>query len=250
MTSIGSDRELPIDGPIPRLSLTSWESRYGVVAGITGRGDGFNLGLLTGEPSVAVMTRWRTFAAGFPEFPTVALGLQVHGTRLAVHRSLGPGLHVLDAVDGHVTRTRGVLLTVTVADCVPIYLVHPRTGTLALLHAGWRGVAAGMLECGLRTLADLADGTVDEVVMHCGVSICGECYQVGREVSAAVTGGAGHAGPLDLRRALAERGAALGVRDPTASSWCAAHDAPRFFSHRASGGRDGRMVAYLGLPSA
>jgi hypothetical protein len=53
--------------------------------------------------------------------------------------------------------TAGVLLTVSVADCVPVWLVEPESRAVALLHAGWRGVAAGILEAGLcRRAADSA----------------------------------------------------------------------------------------------
>jgi copper oxidase (laccase) domain-containing protein len=58
------------------------------------------------------------------------------------------------------------------------------------------------------------------------------------------------AGPLDLRGALADRARALGVGAVTVSGWCSAHDADRFYSHRRSAGKDGRMLAYLGVPRA
>jgi len=57
-------------------------------------------------------------------------------------------------------------------------------------------------------------------------------------------------GHVDLRVALAQQGQALGLGGITLSAWCSAHDRELFFSHRASGGRDGRMVAYAGLPLA
>ena len=53
---------------------------------------------------------------------------------------------------------------------------------------------------------------------------------------------------LDLRSVLAEQAALLGIRSVSISEWCSAHDARFFYSHRRSGGSDGRMVAYLGMP--
>jgi copper oxidase (laccase) domain-containing protein len=53
---------------------------------------------------------------------------------------------------------------------------------------------------------------------------------------------------LDLRERLAAQAEALGLVRVSGSSWCSAHDRDRFYSHRASGGRDGRMVAFLGMP--
>jgi copper oxidase (laccase) domain-containing protein len=86
--------------------------------------------------------------------------------------------------------------------------------------------------------------------MHCGVGICGRCYEVGAEVVRGVGLAAEGAGPwhIDLRDRLAEQAGALGLRDVTTSAWCSAGDREHFYSHRASKGRDGRMVAYLGIP--
>jgi copper oxidase (laccase) domain-containing protein len=53
-----------------------------------------------------------------------------------------------------------------------------------------------------------------------------------------------------LRAVLAQQGQALGLGQITQSPWCSAHDRAQFFSHRASGGRDGRMIAYAGMPLA
>lgn len=243
--------ERPLDGPIPRWEIAPWREQHGIVAGITGRGHDFNLGLLTGAPAAHVVEGWRSLAAAFaPQFTTLVAGLQVHGVRIATHDDLPPGWLIVDGVDGHTTRSPGVLLAVTVADCVPVYLAHPASGTVALLHAGWRGIAAGILEAGIKRLCEAANVPEGELVMHCGVAICGPCYEVGAEVRAAVTGRPGSPGPLDLRPMLADRARARGVEAVTASGFCAGHDGGRFFSHRRSGGRDGRMVAFLGLPRA
>jgi YfiH family protein len=243
--------EHPVPGPIPRYQLDEWSRRYGLVAGITGRGDGFNLGLLTAGSAEPIVGRWRELFVAFrSQFGTYVVGLQTHETRIAVHHQPPEGWIIRDAVDGHATRTPGVLLTATVADCVPVYLAHPGTGAVALLHAGWRGLASGMLEGGVSTLCQLANASVKDVVIHCGVAICGQCYEVGPEVQFAVLGTPRPAGPLDLRAALADRARALGVGAVTASGWCSAHDADRFYSHRRSSGQDGRMLAYLGVPRA
>jgi copper oxidase (laccase) domain-containing protein len=63
-----------------------------------------------------------------------------------------------------------------------------------------------------------------------------------------------HEGPgpwqLDLRERLANEAGQLGIRELSVSTWCSAHDRPTFYSHRASQGTDGRMVAYLGFPES
>jgi len=245
-------REIPASTPIPLYELPDWRDRHGVVAGITGRGSGpdpgFDLGLWSDAAVGQVMGRWRGFRRGVPGFDAVVLGGQVHGVAV---ETAGPGRGwiQIDGVDGWVTTSPGVLLTVTVADCIPIYLLVPGRG-ISLLHAGWRGTAGGILEIGLERLLRVTGAATSRVLMHCGVGICGQCYEVGREVMAACGEPADGPGPwrLDLRAHLVRRAGALGIGTVTASGWCSAHDRPSFYSHRASGGADGRMVAYLGMP--
>jgi hypothetical protein len=137
---------------------------------------------------------------------------------------------------------------VTIADCVPVYLVVPGRG-VALLHAGWRGTGGRILERGLGSLLKATSGRVPDVLMHCGVGICGNCYEVGSEVMIGCAAPADGPGPwhLDLRSTLLEQARALGLTQATTSPWCSAHDRSSFYSHRASGGSDGRMVAYMGM---
>ena len=117
---------------MPRyLVLAEWRERYGVVAGITARGDapgaGFDLGLWTREPVAEVMGRWRDFRRAEPGFNGFAMAHQVHGTELVWH-SAGRGWTIVDGADGHLTDARACSLLVTVADCVPVYLAVPGTG--------------------------------------------------------------------------------------------------------------------------
>ena len=246
-------REQPVgDSAVPHMELAEWSERYGVVAGITTRGSGFSLGLWSEEKVGQVMTRWRAVRAAFQaRFPGLVLAHQVHGTTVAWHPQATAGWLVLDAIDGHATAARGLLLSITVADCVPVYLTVAYRPLVALVHAGWRGTAAGILTRAVEVVRAQASARSAEIVMHCGVGICGTCYEVGSEVLAQFTGrperGSGH---LDLREVLVAQARSLGLRAVSVSPWCSAHDREQFFSHRASGGRDGRMIAYAGLPLA
>ena len=244
------------------MELTEWADRYGVVAGVTTRGHGFSLGLWSEENVGQVMTRWRAVGAAFrPRFPGLVLAHQVHGTALAWHRGEAGGAGgaggwmILDGLDGHATGVRGLLLTVTVADCIPVYLVAPQKQVIALLHAGWRGVAGRVLERGVELLKREAFARASDIVMHCGVGICGACYEVGSEVIEQLIPGRrpgmnGASRHVDLRDILVRQAGELGITEVSVSPWCTAHDRDRFFSHRASGGRDGRMIAYAGIPLA
>jgi YfiH family protein len=225
------------------------------VAGITGRGDDlahpFDLGLWTDQPVGQVMARWRAFRASLTDTPAAVMAHQVHGGRVLWHAAAGAGWTLLEGADGHATASPGLALLVTVADCVPIYLVAPAKRAVALLHAGWRGTAAGILANGLEILRREAGVTPAEVVLHAGVAISGPCYEVGAEVVTGVGREATGPGPwhLDLREVILEQAGRLGVGEATASGHCSSAQRDAFFSHRGSGGRDGRMVAYLGLPS-
>lgn len=241
------------DRAVPRMELREWEERYGVVAGITTRGHGgagFSLGLWSEENVGQVMTRWRALQAAFrARFPGIVLSHQIHATQVAWHAHPCEGWLILDGVDGHATAAPGVLLAITVADCIPVYLTVPEKGAIALVHAGWRGVAAGVLERGVDMVRRQAFAQARDIVMHCGVGICGTCYEVGSEVVERLTGrAADRPRRVDLRALLVAQADALGIGAVSVSPWCTAHDRERFFSHRASGGRDGRMVAYLGRP--
>lgn len=238
-------------GGVERWVLEPWERQWGLVAGITAACPNQDFAL-SGTP----------IGNAFPERPwgelaastgcaRVACSRQVHGASICRHPGEGTTGAVLDGFDGHLTSEPGILLAVTVADCVPVYLAEPVSGTMAMLHAGWRGIAAGVLEAGIAAVADAAGTSEAKIVMHCGVSICGACYEVGPEVFAAVTGNRPAApSGIDLRGVLARRAGKLGVGTVTCSGLCTSHTDGAFFSHRASRGLAGRMVAYLGRPLA
>jgi copper oxidase (laccase) domain-containing protein len=244
-------REAPVSGPVPLYELTDWR-RHGVVAGITGRGAepgrGFDLGLWTDAPVGDTMRRWLAFRRAQAGFDAVILGNQVHGVVVETVGS-ARGWVQIEGVDGWVTTTRGVLLTVTIADCIPVYMVVPGRG-VALVHAGWRGTAGGILGIGLDRLLAGTKAAPSDVIMHCGVGICGPCYEVGSEVMTGCGVAVDGPGPwhMDLRGHLALAAAGLGIGSVSVSPWCSAHDRASFYSHRASRGADGRMVAYLGMP--
>jgi len=242
--------ESRVPGPVPRFELLEWRERFGVVAGITGRGDGlpFDLGLAgVTAPVGQVMDRWRALRGSLPEFSGITMSRQVHGTELLWHEGAS-GLVIHEGADGHATATSRLLLAVTVADCIPVYLVDPVARRVALLHAGWRGVAGGILTKGIAYL-EQHGSRVENLLVHCGVGICGLCYEVTSEVFGAcgVAEPEGGRGGLDLRRVLAEQAVHSGVDSVSTSQFCARHDGELFFSHRGSGGQDGRQVAYLGL---
>lgn len=248
-------REEVAPGAPPRLELSRWQEQWAVTAGITTRGTPDapgDMGLAGPAPIGEVLPRWHRLRSACSPAGALVAARQVHGCGVRWHdRPEGGGVLLLEGLDGHATGAPGVLLCVTVADCIPVYVVDPVRRLIALLHAGWRGTAAGMLGAGIAALT--AHGAyVGDLVVHLGVGICGGCYEVGADVLAAfgMAPDAEGRGRLDLRAVLARQAREAGAGTVSVSPWCAAHDRSLFFSHRASGGRDGsRMVAYLGLLS-
>jgi YfiH family protein len=169
---------------------------------------------------------------------------QVHGTAVHVidHETGSGGEPVALEADGHATALTGVGAMVMAADCMPVALGCD--GAVAMVHAGWRGLAAGALEQGVQTLRELAGGEPIEAIVGPCAGVC--CYEVGPEVHAAF-GRAGRAdGHLDMRAIAHERLTDAGaghVRDVEACTICD----QRFFSYRCEGIRAGRQagVAWL-----
>ena len=248
--------EASVPGAIPRAELDAWRDRFGLVAGVTGRGEAdvpFALALRAPDVDAGtILERFREFRQAMrPAFTALQVAHQVHGAQVAWHAGVAPGFHVLDDADGHASAEAGLLLAVSVADCVPVYLAARDGSAFALLHAGWKGIAAGVLDAGLSALHRHAGVRPADVVAHCGVAICGDCYEVGPEVVRAIDGRVVRGrSRLDLRGALVRRAEAAGVHDVTVSPLCTSCDRDRFFSHRASGGASGRQLAYLGRPAA
>jgi YfiH family protein len=183
--------------------------------------------------------------APLPSSGTTARVSQVHGADVALADA--PGVH--GAADALVTTTPGLTLAIRVADCVPVFLVSP--GGLALAHAGWRGSAAGVTA---RTLARLLEATGDapgSVRAWIGPAIGACCYEVGDDVADAFPGryrrvDAGRP-RLDLaavnRDQLLEGG--VGRRATEVTAYCTRCHQHLFFSHRGSGGKPGRLDAFL-----
>ncbi len=187
-------------------------------------------------------------------FESIVHARQVHETRIVVHNRGGHdgvGKGVRDeqgAADGHATADAGVLLAVTVADCVPIYLLDADARAIALLHGGWRGIAAGILLRGITLLGQKWGTDPGRLLLHLGPAICGACYEVGPEVFSALGMEAPpHPAPVDVRSVLSGQARASGVppENITVSRLCTLCGDGNLFSHR--GGRSERQVAMLGI---
>lgn len=239
----------------PVRVLSRWTERFeGLAAGLTVRGTGpdgepADFGLTTAGTAYTLLRRLEGLA-GQLGFPGLAVVRQVHGARVVcLEPTPEGGIRQPGEADGLVTGGSGLLLAVTAADCVPVYLLDPGSGGLGLLHAGWRGVAGGVLEAGVRAMGARFGADPGQLFVHLGPAICGSCYEVGPEVLRALDRPAPEGGAhVDLRASLADRAERLGATPErlTRSAWCTRCSADQFHSHRGRGDDAGRMAAFLG----
>lgn len=175
---------------------------------------------------------------------------QVHGT--AVRRVVEPPVEPTDAIelpecDGQATAMPGVAPMVMTADCLPVAVAGP--GAVAMLHAGWRGLAGGILAEGVDAVRELGAEGALQAAIGPGAGPC--CYEVGEEIHAAF---AEH--DLDIRRdrnldlkAIAReqlhRAGVEVVHDVGLCTICG--DPTLLFSHRRDGGITGRQAGVVWL---
>lgn len=239
----------------PILATPGWEDEPpGLVSGITLRGEGprgmpADFGMTTAPSAWALHERLEALARQLG-FPGAAVARQVHGDAVVcVEATPEGGVRVPGEADGLVTASEGLLLVVTAADCVPVHLLDSETGGLGLLHAGWRGTAAGVLRSGVRAMRARFGTPAQRLRLHLGPAIGGECYEVGREVLRALGTETGSGrGRVDLRDVLVGQAVDLGVREESVSrsERCTRCESDQFHSHRGRGEQAGRMAAFIG----
>ena len=204
-----------------------------------------NLGRLT-DDDLATVNRNRTLIA---EQLGVAFahGRQVHGAVVA--RAAGPTGNGEEPPrsDGQATATRGVAGLVLTADCLPIAIAGH--GAVAMVHAGWRGLAAGVIGEGVAAIRQL--GAEDELAAAIGPGAGPCCYEVGEEVHAVFEQhgtDVRNAGNLDLKeiaRIELERAGVEVIHDVALCTICS--EESLFFSHRRDHGRTGRQAGIAWL---
>ena len=218
----------------------AFSTRLGGVS--TGPYSSLNLAVLTGDRREAVReNRHRIASALGLRAEGVLIGRQVHGTEIArrdaapvpsAYAEPGPDL---PEVDGQATERPGLAPLVMVADCLPVALAGP--GGVAMIHCGWRGLAAGIVARG----SEEAEATA--AAIGPGIGPC--CYEVGDEVLARfdhLGDGVSEGRMLDLRevaRRLLER---AGVSSVVSTDLCTSCNPELFFSHRRDGEKTGRQA--------
>lgn len=199
-----------------------------------------------------------------------------------------PATSSAPAGDGLMTVEPGILLTIRIADCLPVLLVDPRRRVVAAVHAGWRGARARIIEKSVGDLGRAFGSDPQDLMAVLGPSIRACCYQVGEDVVEAFHASFAEADqffqPLPKRHAATDRHTVLFLADcppghapahvPAArldliavarhqlacagadpanvlvSDYCTACHTDLFFSHRQEGGSTGRQAAVIGIRKA
>ncbi len=204
-----------------------------------------NLGRLTGDRPQAVERNRALLEAQLGV--RLALIRQAHGTAVRRITAMPDARAQPEEADGQATALPGVAPMVLVADCLPIALAG--RGAVAMLHAGWRGLAAGIVDEGVRAVRELgAEGPLTAAI---GPGAGGCCYEVGEEVHAAFADHGErvrHGRNLDLKavaRDQLERAGVETVHDVQLCTICA--EGSMLFSHRRDRGVTGRQAGIAWL---
>jgi YfiH family protein len=160
--------------------------------------------------------------------------------------------------DSVVTRRKGILIGVQVADCIPILLSDRKKSVIGAVHAGWRGTALQIIIKTINAMAERFRSSPDDIVVALGPSIRGNCYQVGGEVKDAVLSATGDGGYhvrkngkyfIDLPSANILQAMSAGI--PEENIWCSpecTHCNPLdFHSFRYHKNHSGRQGGFIGI---
>lgn len=255
---------------VPGPYRVAFSTRVGGVSG--GVYDSLNIGALTADvPADVVENRRRLCAAIEADPGRTTMARQQHGQRVVRARPTGvlasgpAAAEAYDECDGLWTSDPGQGLLLVTADCVPVALARtsaaepatsagtaaPRPGAvaagpaLALLHAGWRGLLAGIVEQGVRSLGGGPHAGAARLAAAIGPCIGPCCYDVGEDVAAPFREAFGkdsvRDGRADLPLAVERALRSAGVTRIHRVDLCTACDASRFFSHRRDHGLTGRQ---------
>lgn len=219
--------------------------------------DSFNMSLNVGDETSFVMeNRWRLAQHLETDLQHLIALDQVHSD--IIYTEISPGL-AGDPGDGLFVSEPGFFAVISVADCVPIYLADPKRRIIGVIHAGWRGLDQQIATKAIIKMQSTFRSNPEQIQAVIGPSI-GPChYQVGQEVVAAFEEQIGFESIFYEERndklflnlwAIAHHqlmNAGVYPGHIVLMHQCTACQTELYFSHRASGGRTGRMWAVVGL---
>ena len=226
--------------------------------------DTLNAGFTVLDDPVAVWENRRRFAACLGVEVLPSLLSMTHGNvvvrvdqRAPIPEDRTRASQAVHSADACVTDQRGVPLSLTIADCVPVFFHDPVARCIGLAHAGWRGTVAGIVSETVKMMSAEYGSRPEDVLVGVGPSIGPGAFEVGGEVveefQAAFPSNPELVRPLeepgkamiDLWRANTLMATRAGVPEANVvvSGWCTVGHPELFFSHRRDQGRTGRLLA-------
>jgi YfiH family protein len=235
--------------PLERAGFTNaFSTRMGGVSGLPS--SSLSLAYFKGDPKENVAENRRRFLTAVgAEDARIVTARQTHSIDRRVIESQEQVIGPQPACDAMITRLTGVLLGIQTADCLPVLIADTSTGTIAAIHAGWRGTAGRITE---RTIADLmlAHGVNPRnCIAALGPAACVECYEVGQDVIERYKGEFGYwrkllanfteegKARLDIRAANIQQLEFCGFSEDRihVADYCTMHQNELFFSYRREG---------------
>jgi YfiH family protein len=204
--------------------------------------------------------RWVDAVTGSRATPLVVVR-QIHSNRSLVAPRDWAGVEDGSApeADGIITNERGFLIGIQTADCIPVLVADTKRRAVAAFHAGWRGTVARIVELGVARMREEFGSEPADLVAAIGPGIGACCYTVGAEVLAKFSAGFSYADELfpsgedavrlDLTEANRRQLMSAGIPESSIAvvGGCTGCQPELFYSHRASGGHAGRMMAVIGI---
>jgi YfiH family protein len=212
----------------------------------TGPFTSLNLGFKTLDKTDRVRENRRRF------FNSVSLSAEMLAVPQQVHSdqvmcvSL-PG--IVSETDALITKTPGIVLSIQIADCLPIYLYDSENVCIGLVHAGCRGSAISIASKTVQYMNTCFGSNPENIRAFLGPSIGPCCYRVGSDVVSQFSKNYISGTNLNLWKCNSEQLMRCGVKSGNIiiSRLCTVCHSDLFFSHRGSGNHTGRMIAFFGI---
>ena len=157
------------------------------------------------------------------------------------------------STDGIISSSKSLVLSIQVADCIPLYLADPENNIIGIVHAGWRGIERGIIDNSINKMINLgADNK--KIIVYIGPSIQQCCFEIGSEVAKKfpsnfqINGDANRffMDLQDLTKNLLMRNS-ISINNIFTSNECTKCNSDKYFSYRKTGSKSGRMIGVIGL---
>ena len=250
MTAV-NDRYLIPDWPAPENIRAAVTTREGGAS--QGSYSSFNLGTRSGDLPGAVASNRLLLAEDWNWVNSPQWLEQVHGTDVVCASSNG----LEQKADASWTASVSLPCAVLTADCLPVLFCDRKGTTVAAAHAGWKGLAAGVLEA----VIDAMDVSPAELMVWLGPAISQKHFEVGPEVrnaflrvqpeaENAFIPGTGDRWMGDLYLLARQRLSAAGIKSIYGGGFCTFEDTRRWFSYRRDGQQSGRLGSFIWIEPA